>query len=125
MDVTIEQVTETIREIVKGNEDYVYEDAEGGEYCTYSTPDGAPSCIVGHVINRLAPEKFESIHLSEWSEEGVFGVNFGASIYDYSADEAANEVLQYALRRAQMVQDSGGTWGQALEEYEGVVRDHE
>lgn len=128
MELTIEQVTETIREIVKGNEGYVYEtqgDSAGTSYCTYSTPRGAPSCIVGHVISRLASEDFEAIHKTEWYDDGTFAINLSASGYNYSSDGAINYPLQYALRQAQMVQDSGGTWGQALEAYERTLRDHE
>src|SRR5690242_5783121 len=114
MELTIKQVTETIREIVKGNEDFVYdpqEDPTGGSYCVYSTPDGAPSCIVGHVINRLAPEDFKTIHGCEWYEDGGFATNLSASGYNYSEDFETNTSLQHALRQAQIVQDSAGTWG--------------
>lgn len=92
-------------------EDYVYPEEEkhkGG--CMYATADGAPSCIVGHVLHELDPEGFAKV--AKWERKKGTG--------DTAVDDAVNALgLNFhpdqveALRMAQVNQDKGAPWGAA------------
>lgn len=108
---TDEAVMETLRAVVAERPDYVYDseavDENGVPMCVY-VADGAPSCLVGHVLHRL-------------------GVPLDAlSVFDESGGKDAQLVVRrvldgtsgataHRLWAAQSAQDNGETWGEALE----------
>ena len=97
--------------------DYVYNpDSTRGE-CTY-TEDGEPSCIVGTALINLG---FEAT--PDWDDpiqrDVVLEDTTADTILPYFFDIPQNVVT--AARKAQRVQDEGGTWGVALSEYKQAV----
>lgn len=107
---------------VKG-EDYVYEwpqfplaANEGGglkQRCAYFTPQGAPSCIVGHVMADLG-HTVEDLDAPDGLFEKTRNVGTGAiralKHLGYTLDYRAVEVLA----NAQALQDLGRPWGRAV-----------
>jgi hypothetical protein len=93
------------RAVQEKGEDYVYEMPDGIDgQCMYVV-DGAPSCIIGHVY-AYAGGDLELLHQCE----GV-----GASVLRDQGVLFADERTLGLLRRAQMRQDSGDSWGVAVE----------
>lgn len=96
-------------------EGYVYPESEKvSGVCMYATADGAPSCIVGYVLNELDPEKFAEV--AKWERKKVTG--------DTTVDDAWRELgldlyrdQVEALEAAQIAQDNGKPWGQAAVAY--------
>lgn len=119
--ITFARVSETLREVVAEKPDYEYEGPLGGEYCAYTDADGTPSCIVGQVIFRLDPDALKEIHDHEWNQDGEFITSPAAHALDW-ATRNFTHAERKALRAAQYVQDQGGTWAKALEEFEQEVR---
>ena len=81
-----------------------------GESCVYFDPNGNPSCIIGHVFyyNGITPQ--------DLSIDG-FNVRANASnIYSIDVAGGVTPKARELLAKAQTTQDSGGTWGAALEE---------
>lgn len=130
---TRDAVTATLKDIVaEYGEDYVYPtpiDFFGGS-CTYSQPgDGklVPSCIVGHVIARLAPEVFTTIseleaHDNYQNSASADDILKGDLKWWTEAQEdidplTEDSTLISALFSAQHEQDHGKTWGEALDAY--------
>lgn len=129
-----------VESIAEKGEDYIYPAALHHEACTYSELSGGkfvPSCIVGHVIAKLAPEVFEVVSDFEArhnfkSSTGAFSVlagelegmdteNIRAPILDPVTEDHA---LMHALTCAQNAQDTRGTWGTALAEFDSVLANH-
>lgn len=118
---TLDQVLEAARAVVDevGN-DYVYD----SQPCRYAGPDGAPSCLVGHVINRLDPEAFAM--LTQYEHSGGINSTPAALLAGHSGwlprgfwtAEAAN-----AMQYAQWSQDLRQPWGLALFEAENAGGD--
>lgn len=111
--ITKSIVIDTLRSIVEEyGQDYVYPAAKTGDVCTYANSDGTPSCIVGHFISRIDPEGFKKVANMEASEGESFSpdaaLKYAGILYDTESD--------YALSEAQDAQDSGQTWGDALQE---------
>lgn len=80
---------------------------DDGDTCMYQIA-GSPGCIVGHVFSRLGVEyspEFEAQDVATLFKRGKVDI-----------DENAARVLQ----RAQVRQDLGDTWGQALAAAEAV-----
>lgn len=123
----VQEVVETLEAIVaEKGEDYVYEyvtveDEYGVEFqvgdCTYTHQTGVPSCIVGHVLARLTPDKLERVREAEWPGttqwpdtrrvEDLFHEGY---LEDYTS-----ESIEY-LRCAQVMQDGGAPWGDVIKE---------
>lgn len=89
--------------------DYVYEgikrpdsDDPNQKWCVYRLPDGAPSCIVGHVYSYLGV-------LDEAKEDARPGWQPVSILKRFDGD--ALHVLNIAQRR----QDNGESWGGALD----------
>lgn len=101
----------------KGPE-YVYrpllvDETEGRTACMYFEPDtGAPSCIVGHV---LADHGF--------TLESVGAANSEETVKSLSARRilSLDERTETLLWQAQSRQDSGITWGEAVEHAKATV----
>lgn len=111
--LTDEQVLETLRQVVaEVGEDHFYnfEVLDDGYRlpCVYQQ-DGAPRCIVGHVLARLLPD--------EWLGLEVVKANLTATrlggLFSYY-DAHMSGPAAHALRAAQRQQDAGKPWGEAL-----------
>lgn len=113
MTFTYEDVMEAARKVVaeKGGE-YLYR--ESRVRCKYAEPDGSPSCLVGHVIEKLDPQVFERLAGREEmhgnSEAAGALVQLGWLEPDFWTDEA-----EAAMDRIQYAQDCGEPWGAAVE----------
>ena len=116
-------------------EDYVYRKARPSY--SYTTPDGTPSCIVGHVLADVAPKTYDAIHKEENStgSSQLFSLVAGGS-YTHRDSEGnetpvcgeihaptptETELLREALDAAQQVQDGGEPWGQAYDRFLAVL----
>lgn len=110
--LTVEKAHELLkRAVAEKGEDYVYQPETVGTYnrrCRYFGPEGAPSCIVGHVL------AYMGVSIDPESYENRVGVWTLGQEELLRADAAAIE----ALSVAQDVQDMGGPWGSALREFE-------
>lgn len=104
---TDEQVMTTLRAVVAERPDYVYEEIAGDDSCLY-VHNGAPSCLVGHVLFRLG------LPLDVLSENE--GGSPGMSVREFGISHRAADVLDIAQAR----QDVGESWGDALAAAEGV-----
>lgn len=98
-----------LKAIDEKGEDYVYpaELREEFDTCLYFTPDGAPACIIGHV---LAYKGIEATYDIE-----------GQSAYDVLRScwpEPLPAAVLIAATQAQQTQDGGGTWADALETFD-------
>lgn len=109
-ELTPEIVTPVIEAIVaEYGEGYVYKKEEREEEawpvkCRYQE-NGEPSCIVGHVLNRLGVE-----YDPRWDEGSQ------------SAQDIIPEgAVQKALQAAQSRQDGGNPWGRALKAYKEAL----
>lgn len=98
--------------------------------CSYANEDGSPSCIVGHVVAALDPRLFaEMVEAEKVEGFPVTELKSGVDIVQYDEyDEVERQVfiepvksdgpeLFEALRVAQVLQDNGHSWGEALEAY--------
>lgn len=127
-----QQAVEMLEKVVEGREAYVYENPEvkmidyetGEEFvsehdeCVYSTPEGAPSCIVGHVLASELPEVFDLVHKWEYelyneSNDYIIQVDTVDSLI--GVPDLFEEGAIKVLREAQHTQDLMKTWGKALE----------
>ena len=101
---------ELLTDVVEGNEEYRYEYvedlAEGGTSCVYQV-NGEPSCLVGHALIRAGvPMSFLVRMDEELAAAEVMDAYLGASV-----TKGAVKVFD----AAQVRQDGGQTWGEALE----------
>ena len=97
------------RAVEERGADYIYE-REVANVCTYVS-DGAPSCLVGHVINYVAPELMPSI--AAWEITTASGTGVGELVQEFDSLEISPRALQL-LATAQQAQDDGASWGRAL-----------
>ena len=105
-ELTIENVTPVIKALVSEyGEDYIYKAEDrgypGSVVRCYYQEDGKPSCIVGHILDRM-DVKYDP----EWERRNASAILGGAP-----------EELRHALVGAQGLQDAGRTWGKALNEF--------
>lgn len=122
--ISDEEVTRVIREVVKGREDYVYENP-GTAGCVYTLnpneTDGIKgSCLVGCVLEVLDPDLLEELSYMEWNHEDEEGNLHATNSPSFSSVEAPrfSWKAQAALRAAQACQDVQVTWGDALATFE-------
>lgn len=78
--------------------------SEGGA-CLYVTSDGKPACIVGQIYHRLG------------AATNQLQGNRGATGKGHDLGFVFPENVRLGLSYAQTAQDSGETWGQALDKY--------
>lgn len=129
---TYEEVLADLRAIVQGREDYVYVPAFGkvdpnpwDNTCTYTTQDGAPSCIVGHVIAVEFPDLLPAIRKEEWyyvdradpedTEHEPLTEGVGSLSQTFSVTIDWEPKALALLSYVQSQQDVGTPWGEALE----------
>lgn len=114
---TYDDVVLTLKEIINGDEDYVYEqtppfDPWADPQCSYFDYEGRPSCLVGHFFAReglLTADSPLRRTLEGDNATQAISVMADRGIAEFT-DEAAN-LLWYA----QMHQDEGKPWGFSLE----------
>lgn len=93
-------------EVIKGREDYVYEPPTPASACVYWNPvKNQPSCIVGHVLDRMgvAAEQIESLDHNDGAGTNANQIN--TIIPDLFSHEAS-----LLLSHVQSRQDSGDNW---------------
>lgn len=112
--VTDEQFIAALREVVAGNEDFVYTKvkSDNGDdaafQCRYFDLNGNPSCLIGQALFKcgiVVPEALEGK-----PAETILRELTGTS-----------ERVHVAAGRAQAVQDTGSPWGVALSDFEYVL----
>jgi hypothetical protein len=112
-----EDVVRTLKEIINGDEDYVYEqtppfDPWGDPQCSYFDYEGRPSCLVGHFFAReglLTADDPLRRTLEGDNAHNVVDVMQHRGIAVFTTE--ASNLLWYA----QMRQDEGKPWGFSLE----------
>lgn len=106
-----EEAFQALRDVVKQfGVDYKYRERWSAKRCTYSEEDGQPSCLVGHVLSRVAPDLFVAIHEREGRGE-TFSIRVLRNIFDVDVTDDTLSTLDVV----QLAQDNGHTWGEALE----------
>lgn len=107
------QAVAMLRKVVYGREDYVYVRPSNAPYCVNFTDEGQPSCVVGHVLAELGLT-FEVAELLEI--KGNIAIRSAAGKVNKCPDFgwALTEAAVQVLAAAQLVQDDGRTWGEAL-----------
>jgi len=109
---TYEDVLAELREIIKGREGYVYETPEYSGSCVNFDRDGNPSCLVGHwlAMHGITGAFFRDTEIP--ASATVSDLFCGhAHVMPMQVDERARKLLLLAQQR----QDSGSTWGNAVE----------
>lgn len=127
----VDETREMIKSVIKGREDYVYEAPtikvyheiedvtveEEAPDCLYSTPDGAPSCIVGQVLHKYLPEEFDLVHHQEFDDnlsDGDYPAARAVSSLDEIEDRFDREARDL-LVQVQNRQDTKVPWGKVLD----------
>lgn len=101
------------RALAEKGEDFVYDLGDMGA-CEYTERDDdgrlVPSCLWGHVLvwSGVDVEELEKFE--------------GTRVTDVPAPWSGDPVLILAAQASQLVQDTGNTWGQAVEAFENVVQ---
>ncbi|MGO2150843.1 MAG: hypothetical protein ACTH32_06535 [Microbacterium gubbeenense] len=142
---TARQITETLTQIIADNgKDYVYLPPGGSHngHCVYAElPDreaietrqqGArddivPSCIIGHLLHRLAPDVLARIAadfdntnagiiMNEDAVQNLMDGRLGHEAFEY-----ANPRVVESLRELQTAQDTRMPWGQAMDHYDRLI----
>lgn len=120
--ITRENFTAAMRAAVaERGEDWVYPE-EGSELaeqgwrseegtCVYVLPDGSPACLIGLALYKIDPGLLTHVELQSDDVSVVMG---RAGVRD--------RLLLLAADRAQTKQDRDEPWGDALKEYERVLR---
>lgn len=101
------------RAVAEKGADYVYERPDEALSCVYVS-NGAPSCIVGHVISYVAPELLDSIHIWEQDAFAETGSGVESLVEHFGAEFDMTDEALTALGIAQEAQDMGANWGRAL-----------
>jgi hypothetical protein len=106
---------ELLRKAVEAQgEDHVDPNAADGRACQYVDNQGAPSCIVGHVM------VLAGLSSSELTEEGdVWDL---CQNLDHSERAYVTRDAIYVLSAAQELQDNRGSWGEALKAAEAGAK---
>jgi hypothetical protein len=97
-------------------------ESDHGSACRYAYLD-KPACLVGHVLHRAGVTVAQLNELNEMNYTPGVVINgiegpIGLKV-DYLIDSQACEIL----RTAQIVQDNGRPWGEALEAATRVARE--
>lgn len=116
MSYTNQEINEALKKaLAEKGEDYVYPLSEKHDRgCMYATDEGAPSCIVGHVLHTLDPELFAGV--AKWERmKSTLDTAMGDVVRRFHPDLHPDQVK--ALSYAQVAQDRGQSWGYAATEY--------
>lgn len=114
IEITEKIALRLLEQVISGKEDFVYkadQRAEGNTPVCLYVEDGAPSCLVGQVLARAGV-----------SVDVLSSIDSANSGQSESIDEAylgddvkIDDDARFVLSKAQVWQDSGFTWGRALE----------
>ena len=103
-----------LREVAAERPDYIYAlEDEDGPACVH-VYKGQPSCIAGHVLVRAG---FDPATIEAKVDQYGNGAQVFADVFKGQVTENAVRIL----RAAQIVQDGGQTWGDALEAAESTA----
>ena len=115
--ITDEQVLDALIESLRERgPDFRYEKEEGRSKCTYSTADEEPSCLVGMVMHKIAPEHFakiaatEQAEIARGAEVDLFNDAFGVSAFHVAVGLDLSMGSLSLLSDAQGAQDTGYTY---------------
>lgn len=120
--LTRRQLLDTMRQVVREfGEDYVYpQQEESVRRCQYEYVNEAGvkvRCLIGEVLFRLVPaEVWDEIVSERNSVDAVEVCRTFVTVIDVDDDD--EYFVHTALRAAQAIQDDGGTWGTALDNFE-------
>ena len=112
MTFTAEDVMASMERAVKERgADYVYKAPAGVGECVYVAPDGTPSCIVGWVVNDLAPGQLSRLKGADEEYGGTAAdqLTNGFLPSDFWTERAANLAIE-----VQNDQDGYMHWGKAV-----------
>jgi hypothetical protein len=117
--LTYENVKQTLLDLAAERPGYVYQTPQDVYACVYTSPDGKPSCIVGHVLDRLAPDVLPAItdatyYYESGAERATANVFDAAEAMCY-VDERPDTDAKYLLVEVQRLQDLRHPWGEAVE----------
>lgn len=108
---SLDDVLEAARAIVsEKGESYIYPRVRGR--CLYADGEGGPSCLVGHVINRLDPQAFDKVAQCERDRETRTATNLISS--EFLDSDFWTHDAEWAMHIIQLRQDEGAPWGEAL-----------
>lgn len=111
--LTLDLVNKTLDELVaEKGEDYVYERNEEAR-CTY-VRDGAPSCIVGHLLAKIGVPIEELAQRETRGAGGMIALLNEAGFLTTAEWPEAHDV-EHLLAAVQINQDSQIPWGQAVQ----------
>lgn len=111
MTITAPQALQALKEVVAeapAGRDTVYQDRGTGGECYY-VRYGVPSCIVGRALHRLGVP----IEVLQGLDTASMGDPIGASSLARRGVTTPDAAVVFA--NAQLAQDRGKTWGQALD----------
>lgn len=123
MTITLDLPTarKALAEIVKGREAYVYDGQDASGKCYYFKDNGAPSCIIGHLLAKLGV----TVEQVRGSDENACAIN-NLPISDLlrrdGFEETDGVTTQY-LSIAQGWQDHKQPWGEAFAQAEAFAED--
>lgn len=103
------QFIDTLREIVKFKKNYVYTH----DNCVYFFQDNSPGCLIGQVLDKMG---YDRDSLEAYRADSVTDPNGESAIW-LLRRMGFDERVADAAYLAQIVQDSNGTWGDALEAF--------
>jgi len=118
LNITAEQVIETLRQVVKGQEDFRYHDlydtdGVGGSACRYVVA-GCVACLVGRVLHILG---FTIAELNDMDHQSTSRKDYGSLSIMHSRLPGRVTISAKAvivLQAAQTEQDANNMWGAAL-----------
>jgi hypothetical protein len=110
--------------VAEAGEGYVYPGAAIGQ-CSYDAHDGIPACLVGQIVERLDPEKYDLLvqfenggvpHYNEvyYTEWGIHAKSIAGNVTPL-IDTGDDDELGKALLAAQNRQDNGKPWADAIQ----------
>jgi len=116
--IDAERAIELLRNRVQGNEDFVYPRLDGDLSCKYES-DGCPSCLIGCVLfdTGVSVEDLKNMDLLY---EKMIDTDIG-SLYALDNLPSNVRITRQAVdifSAAQSAQDTGLSWGKALEKAE-------
>lgn len=123
---SLEHVLQVTREVVdEKGPGYFYETVaryDKGAGCWYSDEKGNPSCLVGHVIQRLDPEAFqEVVEFELYEQRSDAAINL--PMHNPRLRALMTEDAWQAMQIAQARQDEGKSWSEALYAAENLDAD--
>ena len=106
-----QKIVDAIREVASSAPEYVYKIPDSTTlYCLYFDHDGNPSCLIGQALAKCGLTEDD--------------VTEGSAAFDILTKNGFGDDVARAAASAQEKQDSGETWGSALEAFNETLRGH-